>query len=173
MFPGFFVCFSLDRLRNWPSRPAPLSMPGTPRVDFARIEAADVVRPSSNSGERARCASPRSPAGGPQDRTKPVTASAPRKRIEPMSKKEIIDAMAEAADITKDKAGTAFEAMVAYVESSLKKGEDVNMPPLGKFKVTKRKAREGRNPATGAKVKIAASNVPKFAPSKTLKDALN
>lgn len=90
-----------------------------------------------------------------------------------MSKKEIIDAMADAAEITKDKAGTALEALVTYIEKSLKKGEEVSFPPLGKFKVTKRKAREGRNPATGATIKIPASKVPKFAPSKTLKDLLN
>ena len=90
-----------------------------------------------------------------------------------MSKKDLIDAIAEHSDITKDKAGMAFDAIVAFVEKSLKKGEEVSMPPLGKFKITKRKAREGRNPTTGEKIKIPASNVPKFTPSKGLKDALN
>ncbi len=90
-----------------------------------------------------------------------------------MSKKEIIDAMAENAEITKDKAGAAFDAMAEYVVSTLKSGEEVNFTPLGKFKVTRREARDGRNPMTGAKIKIAASNVPKFAASKHLKDSLN
>ncbi|MEZ5843453.1 MAG: HU family DNA-binding protein [Hyphomicrobiaceae bacterium] len=90
-----------------------------------------------------------------------------------MSKKDLIDAIADHAEITKEKAGMAFDALVTFVEKSLKKGEEVSMPPLGKFKTTKRKAREGRNPTTGAKIKIAASTVPKFTPSKALKDYVN
>ncbi len=90
-----------------------------------------------------------------------------------MSKKDLIDAMAAHADITKDKAGAALDAIVAHIENTLKDGEEVNFAPLGKFKVTRREAREGRNPLSGEKIQIAASNVPKFTPSKTLKDALN
>jgi len=90
-----------------------------------------------------------------------------------MSKKEIIDAMADAAEITKEKAGTALDALTSYIESTLKKGDEVNFTPLGKFKVTRRAAREGRNPMSGEKIKIPASNVPKFTPSKQLKDGLN
>jgi DNA-binding protein HU-beta len=90
-----------------------------------------------------------------------------------MSKKEIIDAMADAAEITKEKAGAALDALTSYIEGSLKKGDEVNFTPLGKFKVTKRAAREGRNPMSGEKIKIPASNVPKFTPSKQLKDGLN
>ena len=81
--------------------------------------------------------------------------------------------MAEAAEITKDKAGAALDALTTYIESSLKGGDEVNFAPLGKFKVTKRAAREGRNPLSGEKIKIAASNVPKFTPSKHLKEGLN
>jgi DNA-binding protein HU-beta len=90
-----------------------------------------------------------------------------------MSKKEIIDAMADAAEITKDKAGAALDALTGYIEGTLKGGEEVNFAPLGKFKVAKRAAREGRNPMSGEKIKIPASNVPKFTPSKQLKDGLN
>lgn len=90
-----------------------------------------------------------------------------------MSKKDLIDAMAAHADITKDKAGAALDAIVAHIESSLKGGDEVNFAPLGKFKVTRREAREGRNPLSGEKINIPASNVPKFSPSKSLKDALN
>ena len=90
-----------------------------------------------------------------------------------MSKKEIIDAMADAAEITKEKAGIALDAMTAHVEATLKGGDEVNLAPLGKFKVTKRAAREGRNPMSGEKIKIPASNVPKFTASKQLKDSLN
>ena len=90
-----------------------------------------------------------------------------------MSKKELIDAIAESADLTKDKAGVAVDAMIGYIEKTLKKGEEVAIPPLGKFKVTKRKARIGRNPATKQEIKIPAANVPKFQPSKSLKEMVN
>lgn len=90
-----------------------------------------------------------------------------------MSKQDLIDAVAQNADITKEKAGAAVNAMITYIEQTLAKGEEVSMPPLGKFKITARKARDGRNPTTGATIKIPASNVPKFQPSKTLKDAVN
>ncbi len=55
----------------------------------------------------------------------------------------------------------------------MKKGEDVRIPDFGTFKVAKRKAREGRNPATGETIQIPASIVPKFTPAKGLKDLLN
>ncbi len=90
-----------------------------------------------------------------------------------MSKKDLIDAIAEHADITKEKAGVVVDAVATYIEGQLKNGEEVSFPPLGKFKVQHRAAREGRNPLSGEKIKIPASNVPKFTPSKTLKDALN
>ena len=90
-----------------------------------------------------------------------------------MSKKELIDAMAERAEITKEKATVALDAALDYIERTLKAGAEVSIPPLGKFKTSDRKARDGRNPATGETIKIAASRAPKFQPSKTLKDALN
>ena len=90
-----------------------------------------------------------------------------------MSKKELIDAMAERADIPKDKAAAALDAALAYIESTLASGGEVSIPPLGKFKTSERKARDGRNPATGETIKIKASRAPKFQPAKALKDALN
>jgi DNA-binding protein HU-beta len=90
-----------------------------------------------------------------------------------MSKRELIEAIAENAEITKDKAGAAVDAMISHIESTLSRGEEVSIPPLGKFKVAKRAARTGRNPSTGKEIQIAASNVPKFQPSKTLKDKVN
>ena len=90
-----------------------------------------------------------------------------------MSKKDLIDAVAEAADITKDKANTAIDALTAAIVKSLKAGEEVTLPPLGKFKVSKRDARQGRNPSTGETVEIKAATVAKFQASKALKDALN
>ena len=90
-----------------------------------------------------------------------------------MSKQDLIDAVAEHADITKEKAGVAVNAMITFIEKSLQDKKEVSIPPLGKFKISERKARDGRNPTTGATIKIPASNVPKFQPSKTLKDAVN
>ena len=90
-----------------------------------------------------------------------------------MSKKEIIDAMAERAEITKEKAGMALDALTDYVSATLKGGDEVNFAPLGKFKVSDRAAREGRNPMSGEKIKIPASRVPKFTASKQLKDEVN
>jgi DNA-binding protein HU-beta len=90
-----------------------------------------------------------------------------------MSKKDLIDAVAEQAEITKEKAGDAVDAIIGYIQGQMKKGEEVRIPPLGTFKVAKRNARTGRNPTTGAEIQIPAAKVPKFAPSKTLKDLLN
>jgi DNA-binding protein HU-beta len=90
-----------------------------------------------------------------------------------MSKKDLIDAVARDCELTKEKAGTVVEAVLEHIRNSMKKGEEVRLPDFGTFKVAKRKAREGRNPATGATINIPASRVPKFTPSKGLKDALN
>lgn len=90
-----------------------------------------------------------------------------------MSKKDLIDAVAKEIEITKEKAGSAVDAVLDHIKKSLKKGEEVRIPDFGTFKVAKRKAREGRNPATGETIKIPASKVPKFTPSKGLKDLLN
>lgn len=90
-----------------------------------------------------------------------------------MSKKDLIDAVAKEAELTKEKAGIAVEAMLAHIKETMKKGEEVRIPDFGVFKVAKRKAREGRNPATGETIKIAASKSPKFKAGKGLKDAVN
>jgi DNA-binding protein HU-beta len=90
-----------------------------------------------------------------------------------MSKKDLIDAVAKECELTKEKAGNAVEAILGHIKTAMKNGEEVRLPDFGTFKVAKRNAREGRNPATGATIKIPASKVPKFTPSKGLKDALN
>jgi len=90
-----------------------------------------------------------------------------------MSKKDLIDAVAQNAELTKEKAGVAVDAVLEHIRSSMRKGEEVRIPDFGTFKVAARKAREGRNPATGATIKIPASRVPKFSPSKGLKEQLN
>jgi DNA-binding protein HU-beta len=90
-----------------------------------------------------------------------------------MSKKDLIDAVAQGADITKEKANAAIDALTAAIVKALKHGEEVALAPLGKFKVSKREARQGRNPSTGATVEIKAATVAKFQAAKALKDALN
>lgn len=90
-----------------------------------------------------------------------------------MSKKDLIDAVAKEAELTKEKAGTAVEAVIDHIKSSMKNGDEVRIPDFGTFKVIKRKAREGRNPATNQPIKIPASKAAKFTPSKGLKDLLN
>ncbi len=90
-----------------------------------------------------------------------------------MSKQDLIDAVATACDLTKDKAKDAVDAVITQLTTSMKAGTDVRIPDFGTFKVAKRKAREGRNPATGKTIQIPASNVPKFTPAKKLKETLN
>ncbi len=90
-----------------------------------------------------------------------------------MNKTELIEHIATQADISKAAAARALEAVVTGIESSLKKGASVSIAGFGTFAVAKRAARIGRNPRTGAQVKIKAAKVPKFRPGKALKDYLN
>ena len=90
-----------------------------------------------------------------------------------MSKQVLIDAVAEKCDMTKDKAKEAIDAVIHQIAHAMKGGGEIRIPDFGTFKVTKRKAREGRNPATGKTIQIAASNAPKFTPAKKLKELLN
>ena len=90
-----------------------------------------------------------------------------------MSKKDLIDAVAKECEMTKEKATIVVDAVLAHIRTSMKNGQEVRIPDFGTFKVAARKAREGRNPATGETIKIPASRVPKFTPAKGLKDALN
>ena len=90
-----------------------------------------------------------------------------------MSKKDLVDAVAKGCELTKDKAGIAVDAVLEHIKAAMKNGEEVRIPDFGTFKVAKRAAREGRNPATGATIKIPASRVPKFSPAKGLKDLVN
>ncbi len=89
-----------------------------------------------------------------------------------MNKSELIDHMASQADISKAAAGRALESAIGGITSALKKGNSVSLVGFGTFSVTKRAARSGRNPRTGAAIKIKAAKVPKFRPGKALKDAL-
>ena len=90
-----------------------------------------------------------------------------------MNKTELIETIAKTADISKAAAGRALDGMIKAVGVSLKKGQMVTLVGFGTFYVGKRAARSGRNPRTGATIKIKAAKVPKFKPGKALKDALN
>ncbi|MEO9089891.1 MAG: HU family DNA-binding protein [Rhodanobacter sp.] len=90
-----------------------------------------------------------------------------------MNKTDLINAIAEKAELTKADAGRALEAYLEAVQKSLQGGEDVSVVGFGTFTVRKRAARTGRNPRTNETIKIKASNVPAFKAGKTLKDALN
>lgn len=89
-----------------------------------------------------------------------------------MTKAELIDAIASGASLTKADASKALDATIESVKKALKKGQKVTLVGFGTFSVTKRKARKGRNPRTGAEIKIPATKVPKFTSGKTLKDAV-
>lgn len=90
-----------------------------------------------------------------------------------MNKSELVAAMAEKAGLEKTKSEKALKAFIEVVTEELKKGEKVSLVGFGTFEVTKRAAREGRNPQTGATMKIAASKAPKFKAGKPLKEAVN
>ena len=90
-----------------------------------------------------------------------------------MNKADFIEAVADGAELTKADAGRAVDAMIAAVTKALKKGDTVTLVGFGTFSVRKRGARTGRNPQTGAEVKIPARTVPKFKAGKGLKDAVN
>ena len=90
-----------------------------------------------------------------------------------MNKAELIEAMADAADITKAAAGKALDGMVDAIVDALKKGEHVALVGFGTFAVRERAARSGRNPKTGEEITIEASHVPAFKAGKALKDAVN
>lgn len=90
-----------------------------------------------------------------------------------MTKAEIVEAMAEKAGLTKADAARALDAFTAVVTEGLKKGEKVALVGFGTFESKKRPAREGRNPQTGATVKIPARHVASFKVGAKLKEAIN
>ncbi len=90
-----------------------------------------------------------------------------------MNKTELIDAVAEAADLPKAESSRAVDAVVAAITKALKDGDAVTLVGFGTFQVRDRAARTGRNPKTGDTIKIAASKNPSFKAGKALKDAVN
>lgn len=90
-----------------------------------------------------------------------------------MNKTNLIDAMAEDAGISKAAAKKSLESFLENIEGSLKKGDRVSLVGFGSWSVSKRAAREGRNPQTGKTIKIAAKNVVKFKAGSDLQKAVN
>ena len=89
-----------------------------------------------------------------------------------MNKTELIEYIAMQADISKAAATRALDALIGGVKATLKKNNSVSLVDFGTFSVNKRAARAGRNPRTGAAIKIKAAKVPKFRPGKALRDAV-
>ncbi|MGH2887073.1 MAG: HU family DNA-binding protein [Solirubrobacteraceae bacterium] len=89
-----------------------------------------------------------------------------------MTKQEFVDQVADRAGLSKKDAAEAVDAFLDTVEDALKRGSDVSFSGFGKFSVSQRSAREGRNPATGERIQIAASRVPRFTAGAGLKKAV-
>ena len=90
-----------------------------------------------------------------------------------MNKGQLIDNIAESADISKASAGRALDAFVETVTAALVAGDNVSLIGFGAFTVKERAARTGRNPQTGEPLEIKAAKVPAFKAGKSLKDAIN
>lgn len=90
-----------------------------------------------------------------------------------MTKQEFVDQVADRSGLNKKDAAGAVDAFLDTVEDALRRGSDVTFSGFGKFSISQRSAREGRNPATGEKIQIAASRVPRFTAGAGLKKAVN
>ena len=90
-----------------------------------------------------------------------------------MNKAELITTMAAKADLTKDQTTVALAALLSTITETLTAGDKVAIPALGTFEVREHAVRQGRNPATGETVEIAAKKVPTFKAAKALKDAVD
>ena len=90
-----------------------------------------------------------------------------------MNKNDLVANVASSSGLSKADAAKAVDAVFDSITASLKTGTEVRLVGFGTFNVTKRRASEGRNPRTGEKINIPASNQPKFRPGKSLKDAVN
>jgi DNA-binding protein HU-beta len=96
----------------------------------------------------------------------------PPRRREQVTKSEFVDQVADRAGLSKKDASDAVDAVLDTIESALRRGSEVTFSGFGKFSVSHRSAREGRNPATGERIHIAASRVPKFSAGAGLKKAV-
>jgi DNA-binding protein HU-beta len=89
-----------------------------------------------------------------------------------VTKSEFVDQVADRAGLSKKDAASAVDAMLDTIENTLSRGSEITFSGFGKFSVSQRSAREGRNPATGERIHIAASRVPKFTAGAALKKAV-
>jgi DNA-binding protein HU-beta len=89
-----------------------------------------------------------------------------------MNKKQLIEQMVERTNSPKSEAEKHLQAFTMTISETLKAGEEIQLPGFGKFYVREQKAREGRNPQSGEKMKIPASKVPAFKAGKSLKDSI-
>ena len=89
-----------------------------------------------------------------------------------MNKSELIDAIAESTELSKVASGKALDAVIETIVKAVAKGDGVSLVGFGSFKAAARAAREGKNPKTGEKIKIAATTVPKFSAGATFKAAV-
>ncbi len=90
-----------------------------------------------------------------------------------MNKGDLIKVVADAANITQSQASDAVQSVFESIENTLKKSDKASFVGFGTFSTTRRSARDGRNPSTGATIKIPAKTVVKFKPGKALSDAVN
>jgi len=90
-----------------------------------------------------------------------------------MNKSELIDAIAESADLSKADAGRALDGFINAVTTALSKGDSVALVGFGTYAVKERAERKGRNPQTGEEIIIKAAKIPAFKAGKSLKDAVN
>ena len=90
-----------------------------------------------------------------------------------MNKQELVDQIAQKADLSKRDAESAVEATLKTIEEQLARGGEISLTGFGKFHVAQRGARQGRNPQTGATIQIAASKVPRFSAGSKLKQTVN
>jgi len=90
-----------------------------------------------------------------------------------MNKTDLINAIAEHANLSKADAGRSLEALIKTIETTLKAGNSITLVGFGTFEVKARAARTGRNPQTGIEIAIPATNVASFKAGKGLKDAVN
>jgi DNA-binding protein HU-beta len=90
-----------------------------------------------------------------------------------VTKSEFVDQVASRSGLGRKEAGAAVDAALETIQDALQRGSDVSFTGFGKFSVSERSARQGVNPATGEKIQIAASRVPKFTAGSQLKSAIN
>jgi len=90
-----------------------------------------------------------------------------------MNKSELVEVVARSAGLSKSASERAVEGAIDAIKGALKRGQSVTLVGFGTFRVGRRQARAGRDPRTGAEIRIQAAKVPKFSAGKALKDALN